>query len=480
MAGKKKDIKGGMFGFIPKQPKYNPETVSNETFNELFRKLEREQSFLNKLRTKQRFKHFLTILNHKLQSNGVNNTEKKKLQSYFEKINNKYKNNLSVILSNDNRDLYNSVKKKILIEQALIEQALKKFNNIYNIIIEQSHKHTLKSIEQNKENYKVFNQAYLELQKYELSEELKNQINEQKIVVNEDINEQKIYELGKKIIDNYKKSNIHEFTKYFNLALIIIDYQIQSLNKELNLSNNKLTLMRKKKQIIIDALKSLRENYIEMKQRLEEVYSNRYTNKAAGVTGLKKITVNKGADVVGFNKFTDNNGAGVAGLNNKQIEPFLKNYTDNNGADVVGLTNKQMESFVKNFTDKKRTNTTISKQDVEYVLSMFNECYKSIKKFKLGRIRIIQDAELENAELKEYFKNLYEGFYASYFDLMLKFNFSDSHKEILYKKKLEIDKYYNQNKTNEKSKNSFIKNAVNKIKVDYKTPLFPRPNLHNA
>jgi hypothetical protein len=32
-----------MFGFIPKQPKYNPETVSNETFNELFEKLENTQ-----------------------------------------------------------------------------------------------------------------------------------------------------------------------------------------------------------------------------------------------------------------------------------------------------------------------------------------------------------------------------------------------------------------------------------------------------
>jgi hypothetical protein len=44
-------------------------------------------------------------------------TQKKKLQSNFKKINNKYKNNLSVILSSDNSDLYNFVK-KILIEQS--------------------------------------------------------------------------------------------------------------------------------------------------------------------------------------------------------------------------------------------------------------------------------------------------------------------------------------------------------------------------
>jgi hypothetical protein len=148
-----------------------------------------------------------------------------------------------------------------------------------------------------------------------------------------------------------------------------------------------------------------------------------------------------------------NKGAGVAGLNK---------YTDNEGADVVGLTNKQIESFVKNFTDKKEQIQQYQNKMLN-MLNMFYLCLMNI----INQLKNSNSEESENAELKEYFKNLYEEFYTSYFDLMLKFNFSESHKEILYKKKLEIDGYYNQNKTNEKSKNSFIKNAVNKIKVDY-------------
>ena len=429
MTGKKKDIKGGMFGFIPNQPKYNPDTVSKETFNELFEKLEREQSFLNKLRTKQRFKHFLTILNHKLQSNDVENTEKQKILGYFTTINNKYKNNLSEILSSDNRELYNYIK-SFSYNQTLNNSANKSKENIVPVFAKTPNNSANKP-----------NDSKADEQKTEYS-------NKKKIYNNGNL----IHIYGKKIIDSFIKKDIIEFKINLIEALKLINNQIQRLN-ESKFPNKKL---------IIDALVDTKKNYLEMKRRLEDELRN-----------------NNGAGVAGSINFTGNNGAGMAGLNNNQIELVLKSFTDNKRADVVGLTNNQMQLFLKNFNDKKGTNTTKSNKNVKYVLSMFNECYKLIKKFKLGRIKIKKDAELENEELKEYFKNLYEGFYASYFDLMLKFKFSESQKEILYKKKLEIDKFYNQNKIKEKFNNSNIKKAANKIGV-YKTPLFPRPNLHNA
>ena len=55
MTGKKKTMDGGIFGIIPNQPKYYPESVTNNTFNELYTKLTSNQGFLNKLRSEQRF-----------------------------------------------------------------------------------------------------------------------------------------------------------------------------------------------------------------------------------------------------------------------------------------------------------------------------------------------------------------------------------------------------------------------------------------
>ena len=34
MTGKKKNMNGGIYGLVPYQPKYNPDTVKNNTFNE--------------------------------------------------------------------------------------------------------------------------------------------------------------------------------------------------------------------------------------------------------------------------------------------------------------------------------------------------------------------------------------------------------------------------------------------------------------
>jgi hypothetical protein len=49
MPGNKKTMKGGRFGLNPNQIKYNPESVTNNTINELVTKLTRNSSgFLEK------------------------------------------------------------------------------------------------------------------------------------------------------------------------------------------------------------------------------------------------------------------------------------------------------------------------------------------------------------------------------------------------------------------------------------------------
>jgi len=108
MARKKKTMKGGgIFGFIPNQPKYYPENVTNETINELYTKLTRNESkkngsfinkmmakktsFLNEKRADQRFEHFLEILNYKLNNQDITVETFLKLYNYFKIIFEKYK-----------------------------------------------------------------------------------------------------------------------------------------------------------------------------------------------------------------------------------------------------------------------------------------------------------------------------------------------------------------------------------------------------
>ena len=90
MAGKKKTMDGGIFGIIPNQPKYYPESVTNNTFNELYTKLTRNQGFLNKLRSEQRFEYFLKILDYKLSQPNINVDTFIKFYNYFNKISKKY------------------------------------------------------------------------------------------------------------------------------------------------------------------------------------------------------------------------------------------------------------------------------------------------------------------------------------------------------------------------------------------------------
>ena len=109
MTGKKKILKGGMIHLIPNQPKYNPQTVTNSTINELFDKLTRNQSIMNNLRSRQRLQNFLKILNYKLfkytfdpmnESKRINNRIQIDVKqfvfyyNYFYEIYNKYKDTL--------------------------------------------------------------------------------------------------------------------------------------------------------------------------------------------------------------------------------------------------------------------------------------------------------------------------------------------------------------------------------------------------
>ena len=107
MARKKKTMKSGIYGFIPNQPKYYPENVTNETINELYTKLTRNESkkngsfinkmmakktsFLNEKRADQRFEHFLEILNYKLNNQDITVETFLKLYNYFKIIFEKYK-----------------------------------------------------------------------------------------------------------------------------------------------------------------------------------------------------------------------------------------------------------------------------------------------------------------------------------------------------------------------------------------------------
>ena len=101
-----------IFTNIPYQPKYNPKNVTNETFNELAKKLTRKQGFFNKMRIEKRLKNFLNILDYILKQDNIDPITFKKLYDYFNKICEKYKDELSTILSS-NPTVINQIKKKL-------------------------------------------------------------------------------------------------------------------------------------------------------------------------------------------------------------------------------------------------------------------------------------------------------------------------------------------------------------------------------
>ena len=123
---------GGIFGLIPNQPKYYPENVKNETINELYTKLKKNESnlikenssffnkakakttsFLNTQRFTQRFEHFLKILNYKLSHSDINVEIFAKLYNYFKDIYKKYiKKNYS--LGNYLHQLVEETKNKLV------------------------------------------------------------------------------------------------------------------------------------------------------------------------------------------------------------------------------------------------------------------------------------------------------------------------------------------------------------------------------
>jgi hypothetical protein len=91
-----KNNKSGIPMFTPNQSKYNPETVTNNTFKLLLEKLTRKNqgivtNFLNNKRALQRFYNLLKILNVKLKlDNPINENDFIKLYNSFIEIYNKY------------------------------------------------------------------------------------------------------------------------------------------------------------------------------------------------------------------------------------------------------------------------------------------------------------------------------------------------------------------------------------------------------
>jgi hypothetical protein len=87
-------MKGGIPMFTPNQSKYNPETVTNNTFKLLLEKLTRKNqgnvtNFLNNKKALQRFYNLLKILNVKL-ANPINEDDFIKLYNSFIIIYNKH------------------------------------------------------------------------------------------------------------------------------------------------------------------------------------------------------------------------------------------------------------------------------------------------------------------------------------------------------------------------------------------------------
>lgn len=122
MPGNKKTMKGGSFGLNPNQIKYNPESVTNNTINELVTKLTRNRSgilekTLNNQRVRQRFQKFLEILDHKLNDVNIDKQKFQKFYDYFAKVCTKHKDFID--------ELY-SINQKGSHLQELHEQVLKK------------------------------------------------------------------------------------------------------------------------------------------------------------------------------------------------------------------------------------------------------------------------------------------------------------------------------------------------------------------
>ena len=154
MAGKKKNMDGGIYGLVPYQPKYNPDTVENKTVNELYTKLTRTEKnlitknsslfnkikaekniFLDKQRAEQRFIHFLEILNYKLDQPNIDKNIFTKLYNYFTVIYNKYKDTIiKEILKNKGshfEELFNEVLEKLKNKYQEFINSGKNYSNKY-------------------------------------------------------------------------------------------------------------------------------------------------------------------------------------------------------------------------------------------------------------------------------------------------------------------------------------------------------------
>jgi hypothetical protein len=149
---KNKNMKGGIFGLIPNQPKYYKETATNETFNELYTKLIRNEgnlikenssfynkvkakttSFFNKKRFEQRFHHFLEILKYRLEHS--NDSTYPALREKYLEIRRKYIDKFREIESlNRNGDDLNTLNLAIIDLIMRKEKTIKNTNrNIKNI-----------------------------------------------------------------------------------------------------------------------------------------------------------------------------------------------------------------------------------------------------------------------------------------------------------------------------------------------------------
>jgi len=137
-------MKGGIFGLIPNQTKYYKETATNETFNELYTKLIRNEgnlikenssfynkvkakttSFFNKKRFEQRFHHFLEILKYRLEHS--NDSTYPQLREKYLSIRRKYITEFEKIESLNRNDYEIS-----RLNLAIIDLIMNKEKNIRN------------------------------------------------------------------------------------------------------------------------------------------------------------------------------------------------------------------------------------------------------------------------------------------------------------------------------------------------------------
>lgn len=120
-----------IFTNIPYQSKYNSKNVTNDTINILAEKLTRNQGFFNKIRMEKRLKNFLNILDYKLKQDNIDKEKFIKLYNYFNKIYEKYEDELSTILSSnpnrirDIKEKLENTKRKLIPKQNDVNSFIK-------------------------------------------------------------------------------------------------------------------------------------------------------------------------------------------------------------------------------------------------------------------------------------------------------------------------------------------------------------------